>query len=242
MDKEELINGYFEGSLSEGQMEEVQQLLKTDADFATDFEFQKELKTALKKEERQEIKQLFSELNKEESSPETKVIQMRPWLVAASIALLVGLSSWFFFFNTSDLNADALYAANFAPYNNVVHPIERSNELADLKTQWYTAYEAKDYQLLLKLSEQLTAIQKDTYFDFYFGNVQMALGNHEKAIPLLEGHIKENGELKDRATWYLALAHLKLGDIKRAKAELEKLVQMNSFKTKAAEELLEALD
>jgi len=242
MNKEELINGYFEGSLSESQLAEVENLCETDTDFATDFEFQKELQQSLKKDDRLEIKQLFYGLNNQAAQAEPKVIRMRTWLAAAAIALLVGLGSWLFLLNGSDVNTDDLYAANFTPYDNVVHPIERGNELEDLQTQMFAAYEAKDYELWLQLTEQLTTKQKDGYIDFYGGIVQMALGNHEKAIPLLQGYIDADGELKDRATWYLALAHLKLGAIKSAEIELAKLVQMGSFKTKAAEDLLKALD
>jgi len=242
MNKEELINGYFVGSLSESQLAEVKNLCKTDPDFAADFEFQKELQQALKKEERLEIKELFSDLNTTTTKTETKFFQLRPWLTAASIALLFGLGAWMFFLNSGEVNTDALYAANFSPYDNVVHPIERGNELEDLQTQLFAAYEAKDYELSSQLYNKLTVKQKASYFDFYEGIVQMALGNHEKAIPLLEGYIGANGELKDRAMWYLALSHLKLGAIESAETELEKLVQLGTFKTDAAEDLLQALD
>ena len=242
MDKEELINDYFEGSLSESQLGEVQNLLKTDANFAADFEFQKELQQSLKKEERREIKELFSDLNTTETKMETNVFRMRPWLVAASIALLMGIGSWLFFFNSPEVNTDQLYAANFTPYDNVVHPIERGNKLEDLKTQMFAAYEAKDYELWLQLTEQLTAKQKDGYIDFYAGIVQMALGNHKKAIPLLEGYIKADGELTDRATWYLALAHLKTNELTKCKEELKLLIQKNGFKADAAKVLLEQLE
>ncbi len=242
MDKETLINGYFENSLSQNQLMEFEQLLKTDPDFASEVDFQKELQTSLRKEERRELKSMFSNLNEEEVISETKVFQLRPWLAAASIALLVGLGSWFFFFNPSELNSDELYAANFAPYDNVVHPIERANELEDLKTQMFSAYEEQDYDLWLALIAQLTAEQKDDYIDFYSAIVYMQLGNHDKSIPLLKGYINNNGELDDRATWYLALSYLKLGEIQKSKEALKELIEMDSFKKKDAQKLLKELN
>lgn len=242
MDKETLINGYFENSLSPNQLKEFRNLLKTDPDFASEVEFQKDLQHSLKKNERLELKSMFNKLTDEKVKPKTKVFQLRPWLAAASISFVVGFASWFYFFNSANLNTDELYASNFAPYDNVVHPIERGSELEDLKTQMFSAYEAQDYDLWFVLLAQLTTKQKDDYFDFYSAIGYMQLDNHEKAIPLLQGYINNNGQLDDRATWYLALSHLKQGEMKESKEALKMLIEMKSFKKKDAENLLKNLD
>ena len=242
MDKEELINGYFEDSLSQDQLDEVTRLLETDSEFTSEFEFQKELQRSLKKEERIEIKSMFSDLATENEKPETKVIQMRTWLAAASIALVVGLGSWFFFLSDSEINKDQLYAANFAPYDNVVSPIERGSDIEDLRSRAFTAYEHKEYTKALELFGQLKIEQDDPYIDFYEANVRMQLGQHTQAIPILKGYIANEGKLADRALWYLALSHLKLGEIEESKAQLSKLIALGSFKTEAAEQLLDQLD
>jgi len=251
MDNEALINGYFEDTLSENERAEFDRLLQADAEFAAEFEFQKELKSALKKEERQKIKSLFSNLGTETlvdlhdgrtQKPERKVISIRSWLVAASIIFLLGIGSWLLFYNTPDLNTDQLYAANFVPYENVVHPIERGAQLEDLKTRAFTAYENANYGLALELFKELQVQHNDPYIVFYEAIVLMQLDNHEEAIPLLEGYIEDNGQLKDRATWYLALAYLKQNDITESKIQLGKLVEMGSFKVKTAKALLDELD
>jgi len=242
MDKEELINGYFEGSLSEGQLIEFESLLKTDAEFKSAFELEKELQLALKKNERKELKELFSSLNETEEKNEDKVISMRPWLAAASIALLVGIGSWLLFFNSPDLNTNQLYVANFTPYENVVHPIERGNQLEDLLSRAFTAYEDEKYTDALKLFKELNVKQNDAYIEFYEAIVLMQLNRHKEAIPLLENYIENNGELKDRAHWYLALAYLKLDDVSNSKTELGKLIKLGSFKNDAAKNLLADLE
>lgn len=251
MDKDELINGYFEGSLSESQATEFERLRESDTDFASDFEFELELQSALKKEERQEIKSLFSNLDivtnadSEGSRPEeteTKVISIRPWLVAACVILLLGLGSWLLFFNSTDLNVDQLYTANFAPYENVVHPIERGEQLEDLKTRAFTAYEDEDYSLAQELFKELQVQQNDPYIAFYEAIVLMQLNKPQEAVPLLIGYIENNGQLKDRATWYLALAYLKQNNVAESKMQLEKLVKMGSFKKEASQELLKKIE
>ena len=310
MDNEALINGYFEDSLSASEKEEFDRLMKTDPEFLADFEFQRELQLSLKKDERRQIKSLFSQLDTEtdiddesnrddvekfgtverdfeyqngsagptvsrgqfqddtrdmmadekqlpESTGEAvgtigekqgtptrndiKVFSIRPWLIAASIILLIGIGSWLIFFNSPDMSTEQLYAANFAPYENVVHPIERGEKLEDLKTKAFLAYEDGDYPLALELFKELQAQHADPYIDFYKAIILMQLNQHEEAIPLLKGYIENDGQLKDRATWYLALAHLKIGDTSEVRAVLEKLVQMGTFKTKDAEKLLKSL-
>ena len=241
MDKEELINGYFEGSLSQNQLEEVTHLRETDTAFASEFEFQKELQVSLRKEERKDIKDMFSNLTAENPKSETKVLQLRPWLAAASIALLISLGTWFFFLNSPDRNTDDLYASNFTPYDNVIHPIERGNQLEDLKTRAFTAYEGQEYDKALKLFKELHSKQNDSYIDFYSAMVLMQLNKQEEAIPLLEGYIEGKGDLEDRASWYLALAYLKVEDIANSKEQLKTLVKKNGFKVEAAKKLLEQL-
>lgn len=251
MDNEALINGYFENTLSEDQLGKLDRLLKTDTEFAAEFELQNELQKALKKEERQEIKSLFSNLKNETANDlkgtipketETKVISIRPWLVAASVVFLLGLGSWMLFFNGPDLNTDQLYAANFAPYENVVHPIQRGEQLENLKTRAFIAYEDADYGLALELFKELQVQQTDPYIAFYEAIILMQLNKHQEAVPLLEGYIGNDGQLKDRAIWYLALAYLKENDVGKSTTQLEKLIELGSFKKEAAQELLEELD
>ena len=75
MDNEALINGYFENTLSESEKEEFERLLKTDTEFAADFEFQQELQRSLKKEERRKIKDLFDAENLSAQKKSAKVFR-----------------------------------------------------------------------------------------------------------------------------------------------------------------------
>jgi len=245
MDKSALLNGYFEGSLSEVQLGKFNRLLKTDEDFAAAFEFERELQIGLKKQERKEIKELFSSLdqqNEEKEKHQSKVISMRPWLAAASIALVVGLGSWVFFFNSPNINSDQLYLSNYAPYENVVHPIERGNQIEGLLNSAFMAYEDGKYEFALQLFKELNTKQNDAYIEFYEAIILMQLNRHDEAIPLFKNYIGNNGELKDRAHWYLSLSYLKLNQVENSKSELEKLIQLNSFKTETAKKLLDDLN
>lgn len=240
MDKETLINNYFEGSLNQEQLEEFDRFLANDSEFAADFKFQQELQLALKKEERSDIKKMLSTLKN--NNKETKVIRMRPWLAAASIAFVLGLGAWMLYFNSPDISSEDLYAANFTPYDNLISPIERGDAIESLKARSFAAYENAEYKKALTLFNQLRIEHNDPYINFYEANVRMQLNQHDKAISLLNTYIENNGQWQDRATWYLALSHLKLGHIAQSKTQLNTLIQFDSFKTNAAKKLLDQLD
>lgn len=241
MDKESLINAYFEGGLDENGLAEVARLRATDAEFEEELVFQMELQGALKKQERQEIKELFESLGKEEPSRPVKVFKLRPWLAAASIALVLGLGSWLFF-NTGAMDPNQLYEANFEPYDNVVHPIERGNQIDDLKDRAFIAYENDEYALALELFSELNQEQNDPYIEFYSAIVHMQLGNHNKAVVALQSYMAQDGALGDRANWYLALSYLKLGELEKSKEQLRKVIANKTFKADAATNILDALE
>ncbi len=241
MDKESLINAYFEGALNENELAEVARLKATDTEFAQELTFQIELQEALKKQERQEVKELFGSVVAAKRSKPVKVVNMRPWLAAASIALVVGLGSWLFF-NNGNIDPDQLYETNFEPYDNVVHPIERGNQIEDLKDKAFTAYENDEYVVALELFSQLNKEQNDPYIEFYSAIVHMQLGDHEQAVHSLQSYMAQDGALNDRATWYLALSYLKLGDLEKSKVHLQKVVTEDGFKAEAAARILDSLE
>ncbi|MFC4095969.1 tetratricopeptide repeat protein [Euzebyella saccharophila] len=245
MDKEELINGYFENSLTSEQTQELERLYRTDLDFAQQLDYEKELSKALKSNERNEIRNMFNELKPSKEANGKKkslVVQLRPWMMAASIALLVGVSSWLLFFNTPNQSPEELYKIHFAPYENVVHPIERGVEIEDLKTRAFSAYENEEFEKALALFKELNTKSTDSYLQFYEAIVLMQLEKHDEAIPLLENYIAADGELKERAQWYLSLSYLKTKQFEKSKSLFGEIADQNGFKSKEASNLLKELN
>lgn len=245
MDKEELINGYFENSLTSAQLQELERLYSTDLDFAQQLDYEKELRKALKSNERNEIRNMFNELKPSKEANEKKkslVVQLRPWMMAASIVLLVGICSWLLLFNTPNQSPEELYKIHFAPYENVVHPIERGVEIEDLKTRAFTAYENEEFEKALALFKELNNKSTDSYLQFYEAIVLMQLEKHDEAIPLLENYIAADGELKQRAQWYLSLSYLKTKQLDKSKSLLMQLTRQDGFKSKEASNLLKELN
>ena len=242
MTKEDLITAYFEGTLSQEDQRTFEDLLKRDMEFLKEFQFQKELQSALQNEERRKTKIFLNSLENTSSNKGTKIGRLVPWFAAASIVILVGLGSWFYFFNSPKINTQELYAAYYKPYENIVHPLERGKQLEDLESRAFLAYELEDYQLAFELFKELGQQKNDSYIAFYNAIVLMQLGNFDEAISLFNGYIQNDSLLNDRAHWYLALCYLKLNDLEKAKKELDLLIQLKSFNLEKAKELKEKLD
>lgn len=238
MNKEELIANYFTKKLSHEAQVEFDHLMANDAEFAKEVTFQKNLKATINKEEQDIVKEQLQGFEAEENS----TFNYRKWLVAASVLLLLGVSS-FWFFNNS-VNTEKLYAENFEPYRNIVQPIVRGDTKTDLKTKAFTAYETKNYTEALEYFDELLLEHPDETLTFYKANVLLKLDKTEDAIAVFKSNLKTPDSLDAKNNWYLALAYLKLDDIKNVKKHLNTLVSNPSgnYKEKEAKTILKKLE
>lgn len=236
MDKEELLAQYFSKKLSLEAQKEFDHLMASDAEFAKEVAFQKNLKAAIGKEEHDVVKQQLQGFEAEENT----TFNFRNWSVAATVVVLLGLSSiWYF---NSAIDTEKLYAENFEPYRNVVQPIVRGESKTDLKTKAFTAYETKHYTEALVYFNELLKENPDETIAFYKANVLLKLNKTEEAITIFKTNLKTPDSLDDKNNWYLALSHLRLNNMEDAKAILKDLNASSSFKNKNVKQLLKQLD
>lgn len=237
MDRNELIALYLNKQLSDTQKKEFDHLIESDSGFAEEVLFQENLKIVIEKEERETVKSRLQGFEKEEkSSSNFKKI----W-IAASAIILLGISG-FWYLNSKTLNTEALYSENFEPYRNIVAPIVRNgNNVSDIKTEAFKAYETKKYGLAIVYFNKLLKDNPDETIAFYKANSLLALNKTEAAISIFEQNLKTPDSLNDKNNWYLALAYLKQKNVKKAKEILKKL-KASSFKKESVEQLLKALN
>jgi len=241
MERDTLLEKYMLGELSKEERQEFDTLLENDPEFKEEFEFQTDVKRAVTAEEDEDFMKMLSDFDAEaiDEKPRTKTFPTK-WLVAASIALLAAFT--YFFTSNHSISTQELYAQNFEPYRNVVHPIVRGEEGADLKSKAFSAYQTGDYEKALTLLTELSATDKEPYNLFYRANALIQLNRAEKAIPLLQEHIGLKDELSEKSTWYLAMAYLQLDDKENAKKMLKLVVKEGAYKVEEAQQLLEELD
>ncbi|OUS01395.1 hypothetical protein A9Q86_06310 [Flavobacteriales bacterium 33_180_T64] len=236
MDKKELIAQYLTQKLSHEAQKEFDHLIATDTEFAKEVTFQNNLKAVIKKEEYETIKLQLQGFEAEKKS----TFNYKNWLVAATVVVLLGLSS-FWYFNTP-IDTEKLYNEHFEPYRNIVQPIVRGEVKTDLKTKAFTAYEAKNYDEALQYFNLMLQESYDETIAFYKANTLLELNKTEDAIAILKTNLKTTDSLDAKNSWYLALAHLRLNDIKKAKTILGSLNATSSFKSKAIKHLLKQLE
>ena len=209
-----------------------------------DLEFDKNLKKVITVEERKHQKAYLQSL---ESSLVNKNEKKKfNWRVAASIAALVGLGSYFLLFNSSISNED-LYDTYFYPYENIVAPIVRDQVKLSKKGVVFSEYEQGNYKNAIDGFNQLST--KDSIdivtINFYKANAYLQLKEFERAQNLFYQIIEnDDKEWKQESIWYLGLISLKLNDVTTSKKYLQKLnnQHQNIIKSKEVKTLLKKLN
>ena len=186
-----------------------------------------------------QAKQTKEILNSFESS---KNIGLKNWLIAASFIVILGVSS--FWFLNKEANSEKLFAEYYAPYQNVVQPISRTDKTKNTKTLAFENYELKNYTKALKGFDVLLLKEKENdVITFYKAIIYLELNEPQNAINLLKNNFKNSANWNDKKNWYLALAYLKIDNQIEAKRVLIELSKMKiNFKRKATLSLLKSLN
>jgi hypothetical protein len=238
MDKDLLLDKYFEGNLSEEEKHKFNELLSNDSDFKAEFEFQKKAKVAVSLSERKKLK---SQLNDIENSLKQKN-NNKIWLsIAASILIFLSLGS-IFVWNSSAKN-DNLYADFYETFPNIEAPTTRGESTLNVKSKAFFAYDSKEYKKAKELFSEIYKAEKTDYAIFYIGLSEMELNEHKKAIntfSLFEGDAHNN--FYYYVKWYKSLCYLKENDMENCKKLLIEVANnTNPFQSKS-KELLSKLD
>src|SRR5690606_34347687 len=121
MEKDDLINHYFEGKLTGQEKVLFDKLMDTDSTFEDAVAYEKKVKAAITLENRKNLKAKLVGFENNKSGKRFN----KQWLyIAASIIALLGIS--LFFINQTPSN-DKLFATYFEPYPNTEAPIVRND-------------------------------------------------------------------------------------------------------------------
>lgn len=236
MEKIDLINKYFEGTLLEDEIKDFNRLLLNDSDFKKEFEFQKEIQESLILNDREKTKRQLQDWDLESSKKPFKY-----WAVAAGLVLLLSISFTWFLTQEKQSNEE-LFIAYFEPYRNIVHPIVRGESSSDVQTKAFEAYEEKDFDKSITLFNNI--LKKDssnTVIAFYKANALLQKNQTTEAISIFKENIKSSESLQDKNLWYLALAYVKENNIEEATKTLNQLIALSDYKSEEAKILLKKL-
>lgn len=206
MQAEELIDKYFEDNLSETELTEFNQRCISDANFAQEVEFRKNLQAALHLNERATLKTKLQKFEQQE----TKIAEMpkrSAWLVAAAFVLVIASTIWILF---QKPDAQELYRVYYEPYPNIVAPVTRSEAKVDSTIQYaFLMYEAGNYENAALIFQKIYANSKAPFALMYLGICNLQTEKTTAAITILKTAASEKNEYAFIAKWYLAMAYLK---------------------------------
>jgi tetratricopeptide (TPR) repeat protein len=250
-DDYKLIDQYLRGELDEATQEQVRARLSSDEAFAEELEFQQEIKGFVahregRKKLEEQLKQLRSEASKSGGSgsiaapatkePTAKIVPLRRRIlyvvgVAAAIAVVV-------FFAWPYLMPGSLYD-QFNDHQ--VLALQERGDLDELITEAETAFNDGDFEAAYtKLTEFSQSNGDDVRAQLALGIAALETDRLAEAKAIFASLSSGQSAVKDNASWYLALAYVKEGDLERARNILNGIPE-GTFWAGKAQELLEQL-
>ncbi|MEM8910009.1 MAG: tetratricopeptide repeat protein [Bacteroidota bacterium] len=235
-----LIDKYFDETLSAAEKKDFQHRLHHDEAFAKAFQIEKDLMEGIEALGNQHLREDLVNIYEEEvvqaraqkatSSP-ARSLNRRWWLVAASLAILAALLWWLW-----PQNGPEEWYRQYAQHDfNFTQKGEASILLSEIENQLH----AQAYAAALP--------QIDTYLQQYPDQLQVVLAkgiaylelkNYDQALSIF-AQIRELDTLfKVEGIWYLALTHLRLGNLAESQTLLQQIPE-TSARSASAKALLQ---
>jgi tetratricopeptide (TPR) repeat protein len=235
MDKQDLIDGFLNNSLSEKELIEFNELLINDKAFKATYELEKDLKKVII-----ELKKDTLRLDLERFEQKPKISRFNWYILAACI--FIGLIALPFILKSNPISNDELFVMYFEPHRNTVAPLERGDNSGTEKELAFSLYDNKKYADAVLAFENGFQNSNNSYYLFYAANSYLKLDKTNDAIRLLHKHktFKDNYSIYD--DWYLALSYLKTDEIEKSRELLKRIVVEKAYDYKAAEKLLEKME
>lgn len=231
----EEIESYLNGTLSSEATKAFEARVAENEALRKELALHKSLHAELGTPKELEFRALLNRIS-EAQAPQAQKSKF-PWKIAASIALLVG-ASVFFYLQTQG-NDGSLFKEYYSPYavEDQLRGTKDNQHDAALKT-----YAAGDYKkAVVQLSDLLEQKPNDAHLRLYYGNCLLNLDRVEEAILIFKSFDADNPRY-EHAQWYLAMAHLKNGDSATTKTALDNVVTYDGIYKQQAIALLRALE
>lgn len=241
-DREQLIEAYFAQTLTSDQQKRLDWLLKHDRAFSDAFTFEKEVRDAIVYNERQNIKDRFRALDKQEIKPIRKLTAW--WYAAASIVVLIG-AVWFFENRQEHTTTDKLYAQYMEPYPNMVAPKVRGDIPADkMMAEALALYDKQAYSEASVLLKQLYEEHPDDEITFYLAICHLMLQESNESIQLFVSRSWEKSMYFSPTVinWYLGMAFLQQNDREQALSHFKLVAASGESLSNQANKIIEALN
>ena len=235
-EKNNRIEEYLDGNMSEKESKEFQNAMQEDSKLANDVSIVKEVNQTISQNRKlKEFQKQLDSLNdtyfpmEEENHQSQGVVRQLPrrnlrrWLVAASILILVVSSIFVWTSLNNGVDSTTLFAAHYEPYGLG----QRGNDsnLNELEQKAAFVYNNNNFTEATPLFEEI--IQIDTSNEkniLRLGSAYLSTNQSQKAVDTFQKIISNpQSALVQTAQWYQALAYLQLENDSAAKSILNTL-------------------
>lgn len=234
----ELIEAYFNKTLTMAEAEQFEMRIKADADFAEKVDDYKDIIGGIKLKGREDFQLEVAawETAIENSTNRKKTIHWKYYRALAAGIVLFVLAGLYFFIPRSSKNNQELFQDYFVPYEDVMS-VRGDDELNGA----FEFYTKGNYENTIPLFKSyLLKHPDDANVLFYEGISELALGDTNQAVHSLEQVTKLKSIFKEQAEWYLALAYLLANKTDQAIALLKNIAAQpeHDYQSKANDLLL----
>ena len=230
MNKEELfdkIERYLNNGLDDREKQLFEEQLNADTSLRKEVALHRELRDTINHQSEKDrfldnLGTVHKEFTGSPDTHDTGASFRKKYYWAAVLALAVVCGYIFYKVVVDRPGSDELFTAYFAPYENFI--TSRGNDDTSL-TQAMLFYDKADHQNAINYFEQLTDIN-DPAVSLYYGISLMQEDRFAMAEEKLKFTIEKGAPLiTPVAQWYLALLHLKTGNIPQAKSLLSHIIE-----------------
>lgn len=222
----EKIELYLKGGLSSIEIEKFERELKDSPNLRREVELHRFVETEIKNSDGIAFRQKIMNLDRKKKKPFR-------WAVAASIIVLLGVCTAFWFLSSVDNSALFNKYYHAYPVEDIVRGIEKNE-----KDKIAEDYDNQEFDQVIAPLKLLILKEPDNeLLKLYLGNAQLQTDQVNEAA-LVFAEVERESSYYEDAQWYLALSYLKLDASDKAILILKNIVKYNGRHKKNAEDLL----
>jgi tetratricopeptide (TPR) repeat protein len=212
------LKEYINGTLNEAEASDIRLKLEQDPELAKHYGVLKDLFSYYEKEDEEELRErlkkarVYNEQMEQSSTGIQRLFMQNSSLILAIAAvLIITLAVYFLLLSRQKSTPSLLHKKYFAHYDHTIQPRDGNNSISNFYNGMQL-YKAGSFQKALNSFLNADAKYRQIS-SFYIGLCYLNLDKYREAIDYLNEAVTLNGDHKEDAEWYLALAYLADGDI-----------------------------
>jgi len=235
-DKDILIEKYLYEDLSEVELQEFEQRLDSDTDFADEVQLRSVIFAKTKSDFKQQLKAAHQ---KAQENPTPKI---RPlyYLKRIAAVLILGVLAFVLYRSAGSSDTADMVALHITQTHDAPTTLMGENDEAAAWKAAKDAYQKGNYEATIREIEKIKSPKTEQ--QFYLGLAYLYNKNYDKSTAQFESVIQQNNiNYSSTSKWYISLAYLKNKQLEVAKTYLQQIVKDKSWKQKEAQKLLDSL-